>query len=53
MFYVNLFPMSNICVLYHLELKVSFNFSLILLPLTNEWSARDNFLYDEKKLTTG
>lgn len=26
MFYVNLFPMSNICVLYHPELKVSFNF---------------------------
>lgn len=26
MFYVNLFPTSNICVLYHPELKVSFNF---------------------------
>ena len=26
MFYVNLFPMSNICALYHPELKVSFNF---------------------------
>ena len=26
MFYVNLFPMSNICVLYRPELKVSFNF---------------------------
>lgn len=36
MFYVNLFPMSNICVLYHLELKVSFNFFVDSFAV-NEW----------------